>query len=202
MPRLDVLVEEPSAEAALRHLLPKLVPDTVRWKIVNFRSKSRLLKELAARLRAYRVRVERGEDVRVIVLVDRDDDDCRELKRRLDTAAAQAPLSSRSRPDPGGGFRVVNRVVVEELESWFLGDPAALREAFPSLPPAKPASGPFRSPDRGDWKALHRYLRKHGVYRKRYLKIDAALRIAPKMDVDANRSPSFRQFRTGLAGLV
>ena len=35
MPRLEVLVEEPSAEAALRHLLPKLVPITVRWKIVT-----------------------------------------------------------------------------------------------------------------------------------------------------------------------
>lgn len=33
MPRLEVLVEEPSAEAALRHLLPKLVPAAVRWKI-------------------------------------------------------------------------------------------------------------------------------------------------------------------------
>lgn len=136
------------------------------------------------------------------MLVDRDDDDCRELKRRLDTAATQARLSSRSRPDPDGGFSVVNRVVVEELESWFLGDPAALRAAFPSLPVAKPTSGPFRSPDRGDWKTLHRYLRKHGIYRKQYPKIDAARRIAPRMDVNANRSPSFRQFRTGLAGLV
>ncbi len=202
MPRLEVLVEEPSAEAALRHLLPKLVPAAVRWKIVNFRSKSRLLKELATRLRAYRIRVERGEDVRILVLVDRDDDDCLELKRGLDAAAAQARLSSRSRPDPDGGFRIVNRVVVEELESWFLGDPAALRAAFPSLPAVKPASGPFRSPDRGDWKTLHRYLRKHGIYRKHYPKIDAARRIASRMDVNANRSPSFRQFRTGLAGLV
>ena len=33
MPRLEVLVEEPSAEAALRYLLPKLVPVAVRWKI-------------------------------------------------------------------------------------------------------------------------------------------------------------------------
>ena len=146
MPRLEVLVEEPSAEAALRHLLPKLVPVAVRWKIVNFRSKSRLLKELVARLRAYRARVERGEDVRILVLVDRDDDDCLELKRGLNTAAAQARLSSRSRPDPDGGFRVV----VEELESWFLGDPAALRAAFPSLPGRQTGLRPVPQP--GQWR--------------------------------------------------
>ena len=202
MRRLEVLVEEPSAEAALRHLLPKLVPVAVRWKIVNFRSKSKLLQELEARLRAYRARVEQGENVRILVLVDRDDDDCLVLKRRLAAFTARAGLSTRSRPDGDGRFRVVNRIVVEELESWFLGDPAALRAAFPSLPATNPASAPFRSPERGDWKTLHRYLRKHGIYRGRYPKIDAAKRIAPRMDVTANRSPSFRQFRAGLAALV
>ena len=202
MPRLEVLVEEPSAEAALRHLLPKLVPITVRWKIVNLKSKPELLKKLEARLRAYRVRVEQGEDVRILVLVDRHDDDCLVLKRELATAAARAGLSTRSRPGGDGRFRVVNRVVVEELESWFLGDPAAVRAAFPSLPAANPGSAPFRSPERGGWKALHRYLRKNGIYRGRYPKIDAARRIAPKMDVTANRSVSFQQFRAGLAALV
>ncbi len=202
MPSLEVLVEEPSAEAALRQLLPKLVPVTVRWKIVNFKSKPELLKRLEARLRAYRVRVEQGEDVRILVLVDRHDDDCLVLKRELATAAARAGLSTRSRPGGDGRFRVVNRVVVEELESWFLGDPAAVRAAFPSLPAANPGSAPFRSPERGGWKALHRYLRKNGIYRGRYPKIDAARRIAPKMDVTANRSVSFQQFRAGLAALV
>ena len=139
MPRLEVLVEEPSAEAALRYLLPKLVPVAVRWKIVNFRSKSRLLKELAARLRAYRVRVKCGEDVRILVLVDRDDDDCLELKRRLDAAAAQARLSSRSRPDPDGGFRVVNRVVVE---SWSRGSSATPWRFARHSPACRPPTGP------------------------------------------------------------
>ncbi len=202
MHRLEVLVEEPSAEAALRHLLPKLVSGAVRWKIVNLGSKPRLLKKLEARLRAYRVRVEQGDDLKILVPVDRDDDDCLVLKRRLAAAAARAGLSTRSRPDAGGRFRVVNRVVVEELESWFLGDPAALRAAFPSLPAVNPASAPFRSPERGDWKTLHRYLRRHGIYRGHYPKIDAARRIASKMNVNANRSASFRQFRDGVAGLV
>ena len=202
MSRLEVLVEEPSAEAALRHILPTLVPPTVRWKIVNFRGKSKLLKELEPRLRAYRVRVEQGEDVRILVLVDRDDDDCLVLKRRLDAAATQARLSTRRRPDVAGRFRVANRVVVKELESWFLGDPAALRAAFPSLPATNPRSAVFRSPEKGGWKTLHRLLREHGIYRGRYPKIDAARRIASRMNVNANRSASFRQFRAGIAGLV
>ena len=202
MSRLEVLVEEPSAETALRHLLPSLLPRAVRWKIVNLKNKPRLLKVLEERLRAYRVRVEQGEDVRVLVLVDRDDDDCLVLKRQLDTFAERAGLPTRSRPDRQGGFRVVNRVVVQELESWFLGDPTALRAAFPSLPAANPKSGPFRSPENGNWKTLHRYLRKRGIYRGSYPKIDAARRIASRMDVTTNRSPSFRHFRDGVAALV
>ncbi len=202
MSRLEVLVEEPSAEAALRHLLRDLIPAAVRWKIVNLKSKPNLLNVLEARLRAYRVRVEQGEDVRVVVLVDRHDDDCLALKRQLDTFAARTGLPTRSRPDQGGRFRLLNRVVVEELESWFLGDPAALRAAFPSLPATNPRSALFRSPERGGWKALHRHLRKHGVYRGRYPKIEAARRIASKMDVATNRSPSFRHFRDGVAALV
>lgn len=202
MSRLEVLVEEPSAEAALRHLLPSLLPAAVPWKIVNLKSKPKLLSVLEARLRAYRVRVEQGEDVRVLVLVDRHNDDCLTWKQQLDTFAARARLPTRSRPDPSGRFRLMNRVVVDELESWFLGDPAALRAAFPSLPAANPKSALFRSPERGGWKALHRHLRKHGVYRGHYPKIEAARRIASKMDVTVNRSPSFRHFRSGLAALV
>lgn len=202
MSRLEVLVEEPSAEAALRYLLPRLLPAAVRWKIVNLKSKPKLLKVLEARLRAYRVRVEQGEDVRILVVVDRHSDDCLALKRQLESSAARAGLPTRSRPDGSGRFRLVNRVVVEELESWFLGDPAALRAAFPSLPATNPRSALFRSPEKGGWKTLHRYLRKHGIYRRHYPKIEAARRIASRMNVNANRSASFRQFCAGIAGLV
>ena len=88
-------------------------------------------------------------------------------------------------------------------KSWspgFSATPPRFARRF--LPAAKPGSAPFRSPEKGGWKALHRYLRRNGIYRGRYPKIDAARRIAPRMDVTVNRAASFRQFRAGLAELV
>jgi hypothetical protein len=94
-----------------------------------------------------------------------------------------------------------NRIVVEELESWFIGDTTALRLAFPSLPNQFP--GHFRQPDNGGtWERLHRFLKKHGIYRGTYPKIEAARKIAPHIDPARNRSTSFRQFCSGVEALL
>lgn len=203
MPRIEFLVEEPSAEEALRHLLRRLLGGRTRSKIINLGSKYKLLKVLGNRLAAYRLRIEKGEDLRIVVLVDRDNDECEELKARLEQIARQANLTTKTYPDADGRFYVVNRIVVEELESWFIGDPLALRAAFPKLPAVAQNKGIFRNPDNGGtWEALHRHLKKHGIYRSSYPKIDAARKIAPHLEPERNRSPSFRAFRRGLDALL
>lgn len=202
-PCIEVLVEEPSAEEALKSLLPKLIKGRSRYKIINFGSKSKLLKVLSQRLAAYGDRINKGENLRIIVLVDRDDDDCKKLKNQLETIAQQKGLSTKSKPNSEGKFLVLNRIVIEELESWFIGDPEALRKAFSSLPNISSKSGIFRSPDNGgSWEALHRFLKKHGIYKNSYPKIEAARRIAPHMNPDQNCSPSFNCFRAGLEALL
>lgn len=203
MIQLEVLVEEPSAEEALRHLLPRLVGGRARAKVIDLGSKHKLLRVIDDRLPAYRRRMENGEDLRILVLVDRDADDCHHLKLRLERAAASAGLATKTRPDERGIFVVVNRIVVEELESWFLGDPAALRAAFSGLPQIDPQKGIFRNPDNGgSWEQLHRFLKRHGVFRSSYPKIEAARRISLHMDPAANRSASFRQFVAGVEALL
>ena len=84
MTALEVLVEEPSAQEAMRFLLPNMIGDRAAFKVINMRNKSRLLRDLPARLRAYRKRIDQGEALRIIVLVDRDQDDCEQLKRDLE----------------------------------------------------------------------------------------------------------------------
>lgn len=154
-------------------------------------------------MRPYRTRIEKGENLRIIVLLDRDDGDCVLLKGRLEQAAAKSGLPSKSRPDVHGRFYVVNRIVVEELESWFIGDPEALRRAFTGLPRINPTGGIFCNPNNGEtWEALHRSLKKHGIYRNSYPKIDAARRIAPNMRVDRYRSWSFGQFVAGIEAML
>lgn len=204
MRQLDVLVEEPSAKAALDILLPRLVPDGARFAVRNFGSKHKLLKALSERLAGYARRIQAGEELRILVLIDQDSDNCMALKRQLEQTAAERGLPTKSRPDDGGRFVVVNRIVVEELESWFIGDPEALRGAFPRLPPAS-CKGIFARPDNQGgkaWEKLHRFLKKHGVYRNSYPKIEAARKITPHLDPARNRSPSFRHFRVGLEALL
>jgi len=201
--RIEFLVEEPSAEEALKHLLPKLVRQRAQWKLINLGSKYKLLNALPQRLAAYRRRIDQGEDLRVVVLVDRDDDDCNVLKRQLENAARGAELTTKSVPDAERKFLVVNRIVVEELESWFIGDAAALRQAFTSLPHIDATKSIFRNPDNGgSWEALHRFLKKHGIYRSSFPKIDAARRIAPNLNIQANRSRSFQVFFCGVEALL
>ena len=205
MLQLEVLVEEPSAEEALRHLLPKLLRGRARAKVVNLGSKYKLLKVLRQRLQAYRKRIDKGEPLRIVVLVDRDDDDCARLKADLERIAAAAGLPTKSRPGADGRLLLLNRIVIEELESWFIGDPAALRTAFPKLPAISKTSGIFRNPDNihgGTWEALHRFLKKNGICRSSFPKIDVARRIAPHLDVSRNRSESFRQFASGIEAIV
>jgi hypothetical protein len=196
-----VIVEEPSAEKALRHLLPKIVGRKTKFKIINMRGKGRLLRKLPAGLKAYRERIRREKDLRILVLVDRDADDCKKLKQRLESAARDAGLPTKTRPAGDGYFLVVNRIVVEELESWFIGDTAALRKAFPRLSDKFPAN--FATPDNGGTgERLHRFLRKQGIYRQHYAKIEAADKIAAHMDPQCNRSRSFQHFRRAVESLL
>ena len=176
---LEILLEEPSMEAVLRSLLPRLVPDDVTWNTVVFRGKRDLLKKLPARLRGYRGWIQ--ADHKIIVLIDEDRQDCHELKAKLERAAAGAGLSTKSSPRGDGRFDVVNRIVIEELEAWFFGDVPALVAAYPRVPRTLASRATYRDPDQirgGTWEALERVLKRAGYFNAGYAKIDASRRIA------------------------
>lgn len=191
---LEVLVEEPSAEEALKTLLPKIVPG-VGFRIVPFNGKNDLLRKLPARLRDYTYYwAEAG--LRIVVLLDRDDDDCAELKSRLVEIAREAGLPAEA---------TLFRIVIEELEAWFLGDVPALHAAYPKVPPSLGSQTKFRDPESiagGAWEGLEHVLQKHGYHSKGLQKVRAASEIAPHMDIENNRSKSFQVFRDGLRRLV
>ncbi|WP_242613179.1 DUF4276 family protein [Herbihabitans rhizosphaerae] len=197
---VELLLEEPSAEVALRILMPKIVPG-VQVNPVSFPGKAALLKKLPQRLRGYATWAPVAGH-KVVILVDRDDDDCKELKHRLDDIAESSGLAVASRGRVG---TVLNRVVIEELEAWFFGEVDALRAAYPRLPASIGQQAAYRDPDAirgGTWEALERVLQAHGCHRERLAKLTAAEEIAVHMDVDKNRSRSFQVFRDGLRRLV
>lgn len=200
--RVIFLLEEPSAEALLRDFLPKLLPNDIETEFVVFQGKKDLLTNLAARLTAYRKWI--PTDWRIVVLVDEDRQDCRLLKRQLENAALSVGFATKSKPDATGGFVVLNRVSVEELEAWFFGDVPALVSAYPRVSPTLGRRSAYRDPDAiagGTWEALERELQRAGYYGGGLPKIEVARNMAAHMDPRRNTSASFQCFRTGLAAL-
>lgn len=200
--KLIVFVEEYSMEAALELLLPQLA-DGIERQIIRFQCKSDLLKQLSARLRGYRLSM--PPNWAILVLIDRDDDDCVTLKQTLESDALDAGLITKSQAREGQRFQVINRIVVEELEAWFFGDWAAVKAAYPRVSATIPQKAAYRNPDAiagGTWEALERVLQRAGYFSTGLRKADCARTIAAHMNVGLNSSASFNQFRAAVQGIV
>ncbi len=199
---LEVLVEEPSMEAFLRALLPRLLPQDRTFEVYPFQGKSDLLNKIAKRLRSYAAWL--PDDWRIVVVVDRDDDDCQELKRRLEDAAALAGLRTRTHAG-SAPWQLVNRIAVEELESWYFGDWEAVRSAYPRAHAGIPGRRGFRDPDAitgGTWEAFERVMRRHGYFKGGLAKLEAARAVGMHVDPTRSRSKSFQVFCQAVAEAV
>lgn len=200
---VELLVEERSAEVAIRLLFPRIAGKQTTFAIHPFHGKDDLLAKLPSRLRAYREWV--PEDWRIIVLIDEDREDCLALKRTMEAAALGAGFATRSSAGTGGHFVVLNRLAVEELEAWFFGDVAAIATAYPRIPTTLDRQARYRDPDTirgGTWEALEQVLQASGYHKGGLPKVAAARAIAAHMDPDSNRSRSFCLFRDSLREIV
>jgi len=99
--RMIVFVEEESAEAALLTILPRLLPES-EFQIIRFQGKQDMLRNLPVRLRGYSSWL--PESWSILVLVDRDNDDCKELKGSHGSRCSSFNEKFRSGRDqiPGG----------------------------------------------------------------------------------------------------
>lgn len=195
---LELLVEEPSMEAFLRALLPRLLPADRTFEVHTFQGKADLLGKLEARLRGYAQWL--PDDWRIVVVVDRDDDDCQALKQVLETMAAAAGLSTRSRTS-GSPWQLVNRIAIEELEAWYFGDWVAVCSAYPRVSPAIPAKRGYREPDAirgGTWEAFERTLQRYGYFKTGLRKVEAARAMGAHVDPGRRRSRSFVKFHEAI----
>lgn len=181
-------------EAALEIILPRIV-DGVEFQIIRFQCKDDLLKNAPARLKGYASWL--PENWKIIVLVDRDDDDCIALKSKLEKMALDAGLITKSNPKKNKPFQVINRIAVEELESWFFGDWLAVQEAYPRVSPTIPQKAGFRDPDAilgGTWEAMERVLKNAGYFSTGLRKTELARAVAANMLPERNKSRSFQEF--------
>jgi Domain of unknown function (DUF4276) len=198
---VEFLVEELSMEFFLRGLLPRVLGD-VSFDIYPAQGKQDLLASLPQRLQGYSRWL--PSSWRLVVLVDRDDDDCHQLKRRLEDIAAGAGLVSRSAA-AGRPYTLVNRLVVEELEAWYFGDWEAVRQLYPAVSRTLPTKAGYRDPDAirgGTWEALERIMMQAGYFKGGVRKIELAKHLSPLIRPDQNRSRSFAVFLGALAEMV
>lgn len=194
---IEILVEEPSMEAALMVSLPRIIGART-FKIHAFQCKNEMLKKLPSRLQGYEKWL--PKNWRIVVLLDRDDDDCHELKNRLERMANDAKLTTHSKAN-GKHFSVFNRLAIEELEAWYFGDWAAVKAAYPRVPTDIPKKAAYRDPDAikgGTWESFERALQKAGYFKSGLRKIEAARAVATHWDANRNISVSFRAFRDAL----
>lgn len=202
MKHLEVLVEERSTEAVLLNLIPRIV-GAVSFKVHPYAGKEDLLTKLPQRLDGYASWM--PDDWRILVLLDRDREDCRDLKNRLDDITSQRSFVIPKGASARRAVNLVNRLAIEELEAWFLGDAEALHAAYPRVSTNLHQRRAYRDPDAisgGTWEALERVLKRAGYYPSGLPKIEVARRISMHMEPDRNRSRSFRVFCDGLRKLA
>ncbi|MGA2699954.1 MAG: DUF4276 family protein [Isosphaeraceae bacterium] len=177
MRRIIFLLEEYSMKVLLDGLLPRLVPG-LQFLCVPHEGKQDLDKSVPRKLRAWR---EPG--VRFVVLRDKDGADCHEVKHKLVSLC-----------EAGGHPNALVRIACQELEAWYLGQPAAMANAFENKKLRKiGAEARYRDPDAVD--------RPSAVIVElvpEFQKVSGARRMARALSRKGNKSRSFQAFLTGI----
>ena len=177
MKKVVFLLEERSIGVLLDALLPRIFPE-LHFQCVPHEGKNDLEKSIPRKLRAWR---EPG--VQFVVLRDNDRADCVATKRRL-----QQICSNAGRPD------TLVRIVCQELEAWYLGEPDAMAEAFEDEKlRGIGRRARFRDPDnvRQPSDELERLV-------PSFQKVSGARSMAQFLSRERNRSPSFQSLLSGI----
>jgi hypothetical protein len=182
MKQLVFLLEEESMKALLDFLLPQILPQGINFICIPHEGKQDLEKSIPRKLRAWQT-----PDTFFVIVRDKDHADCLEVKKRLVKLCEQAGRSDS-----------LVRIACHELESWFLGDLAAVEKAFNIKKLAEQQQNrKYKTPDK-----LSNASEELEKLVKGYRKISGAKKIATHMTIDQNYSHSFNCFISGVNGLI
>ena len=181
MDRVIFLLEEPSMKTLLDNFLPRVFPG-LPFRCIAHEGKNDLESSIPRKLRGWG-----GPGVRFVILRDNDNADCYALKERLLQLCR----------DGGRGDALV-RIVCQELEAWYLGQPDAMADAFgeEKLRRIKNRAR-YRSPDdlQKPSQAIKRLL-------PEFQKTSGARQMANHLTREGSRSTSFTVFLDGIANLL
>jgi len=183
MTTLVFFLEEPSSKAMLEGVLPRFLPDHIATRYMVFEGKQDLHKQLSRKLRLWQ-----GNDALFVVIRDQDAGDCRLIKQQLLELCQEA------------GKSALVRIACRELESFYLGDLAAVEQGLGLSGLARQQKArKFRDPDR----LVNAAEELFKITGRQYQKVSGSRAIAPHLALDgSNSSPSFRALITGIQRLV
>ena len=211
----EVLAEDQSGQIALESIMEKILgPNYTEhsWNIRAYKGIGRIPRDLrgapnpASRLLLDNLpRLLRGygrslpKSSTVVVVVDLDNRDCLVFKQDL------LNVLNACNPSP----KTLFRIAIEEGEAWLLGDRTAVKSAYPNAIDAI-LNNYVQDSICGTWEVLADAVHPGGSSHLKALgyppagraKCDWAKEIAPHMDVERNKSKSFRVFRDGVRSLA
>lgn len=181
MKELVFLLEEESAKVMLESLLPRMLDVGIKPRLLAFEGKQDLEKQMVKRMKGYL-----NPHARFIVMRDQDaTPDCRVVKEALLARCADAGRQ---------GVALV-RIACHELESFYLDDLAAVEAGLGINTLAKyQNTAKFRNPDvlQNPSKDLQT------LTKQRYQKVSGSRLIGQHLNVDNERSSSFKNLIAGI----
>lgn len=178
--RVIFLIEELSMQVFLDIFLRRLYPD-LKFLCVPHDGKSHLYRSIVQTLRDWR-----APGDRFVIVRDNDGGDCYAVKERLRELCRQ-----------GGRVDTVIRIVCQELESWYLGEPDAMADAFGDEQLRNIGrKAAYRNPDARPKPSLD--LEK---LTQQFQKSSSARRMAQYLTREGNHSHSFGVFLNGIDSL-
>ena len=169
---LVFFLEEPSAQDFLEIILQRILPSHITPHFVVFQGKQDLEKRLIKKLQFWQ-----RPNSQFIVMRDQDSGDCKVIKTNLKQLCIEANKPS-----------AIVRIVCKELETFFVGDWAAIADAYSNEKwRANSRIAKYRNPDLlGSPSAEIRRLIPN------YQKRSGARTISPYLNFDKNTSISFQ----------
>ncbi len=181
MGRVIFLVEELSMQVFLDIFLSRVYPD-LEFLCIPHNGKSHLDRNIVHTLRRWRTPGDR-----FVIVRDNDAGDCYALKDRLRELCRQ-----------GGREDTLIRIVCQELEAWYLGEPDAMVDAFGDVQLRNIGrQATYRNADARPKPSSDMARLVPG-----FQKADGARRMAQHLTREGNRSHSFAVFRNGVERLL
>lgn len=181
---LVFFLEEPSAQAMLEGIVPRIVDSSVSVKYRPFEGKQDLEKQIEKKIKNWII-----EDTKFIIIRDKDSGNCLLIKDNLEQKCRNA-----------GCDDVLIRIACHELESWYLGDLQAVEKGLGVCGLSKlQDKQKYRDPDTlGN--ASEELVR---LSKQTYQKKAGSRAIAPFLKLDGtNKSYSFNILVKGIRDIV